>query len=67
MTEKFQRRVVTVDEVAELYRIPISTQREYRARGAFAPYFRAGNRILHRIEAVEDWVKNQERAVEGCT
>ncbi|MCT7292948.1 helix-turn-helix domain-containing protein [Rhodococcus sp. PAE-6] len=65
MSKTLRRRVLTVDELAELYGIPISTQREYRARGTSAPYFRAGNRILHRVEAVEDWIKAQERAAES--
>ncbi len=51
---------VTVYEVRDQYRIPISTQRQWRAEGRFVPFFRAGNRIAYHRERIERWIEEQE-------
>ena len=62
-TTSEQPRMIGVKEVAERYGIPISTQREYRNRGTFAPFIRVGRRVLYRPEAIEQWIRDQETKI----
>jgi predicted DNA-binding transcriptional regulator AlpA len=49
-------RLITLAEVAELTRIPISTLRYYRQRGEGPPMFRVGRRVMAYEDEVRGWL-----------
>jgi DNA-binding transcriptional MerR regulator len=52
-------RLLTLTEVAELTRLPISTLRYYRQRGSGPPTFRVGRRVMAYETDVLAWVDHQ--------
>ena len=57
------RRILTLSEVAELTRLPISTLRYYRQRGSGPPTFRVGRRVVAYESDVLAWL-DQQREIE---
>lgn len=56
-------QILTLDEVAELTRIPVSTLRYYRHRGDLGvPLFKLGRRLVARRSEVETWIAQQRQA-----
>lgn len=55
--------ILTLEEVAELTRIPVSTLRYYRHRGdQGVPLFKLGRRLVARRSEVEAWIARQQQA-----
>jgi predicted DNA-binding transcriptional regulator AlpA len=53
--------LLTLEEVAELTRLPIATLRYYRQRRIGPPMFRLGRRLVaHKAEVVA-WIEEQHR------
>lgn len=52
--------VLTARQLEEQFSIPRSSQKRQRTLGNFIPYFRVGNRVYYRRDAVEGWIARQE-------
>jgi predicted DNA-binding transcriptional regulator AlpA len=55
-------KLLTIEEVSEMTRIPIATLRYYRATGQGPKSARLGRRVVYRRSDVEAWI---EKAFEG--
>lgn len=53
--------LLTIDEVATAYRIPIATLRFWRHKGCGPKSFKLGRRVMYRREDVAAWVDQQYR------
>jgi predicted DNA-binding transcriptional regulator AlpA len=47
------------EEVAEITRIPLPTLRFYRHTGKGPRSFKLGNRVVYKLEDVEQWIESQ--------
>lgn len=56
------RRVLLIDEVAELLRTPANTLRYWRATNQGPPSFRLGRRVAYFADDVDAWVEEQAAA-----
>lgn len=54
--------LLTIEEVAEMLRKPVSTMRYWRQSGGGPPSFKLGCRVVYRREAVERWLAEVEAA-----
>lgn len=55
--------LMTLDEVAEYLRVPVTTIRWLRVEGRFAPAIKVGRQLVWERPAIETWVEeNRERA-----
>jgi predicted DNA-binding transcriptional regulator AlpA len=55
-------RILTLQEVADMTRLPVATLRWMRHRGDGPPMFRLGRRLMATEEDVEAWVRQQRAA-----
>lgn len=51
------RQLMTMDEVAELTRIPVNTLRFYRHKGTGPKSAKLGGRIMYRRNDVDAWIE----------
>lgn len=51
---------LTIDDVAEHFRVPLATVRDWRARGRGPQGVRIGRHVRYRPEAVEAWARQLE-------
>jgi DNA-binding transcriptional MerR regulator len=51
--------LLTIDEVAERYRVPVATLRFWRHRGEGPTSFRLGRRVVYRLADCEAWLQTQ--------
>ncbi|RSM51037.1 hypothetical protein DMB66_42920 [Actinoplanes sp. ATCC 53533] len=58
--------ILTLDEVAQLLKVPVGTLRKWRTDGEGPKGFRAGEYIRYRRSAVEQFIAEQERREGGC-
>lgn len=50
-------KYLTINEVSEITRVPVSTLHWYRHKGTGGPKsFRLGKRVLYAVEDVEAWI-----------
>lgn len=50
------KKILTPEDVATEYGIPLSTQSKRRMAGTFCPYIKNGRSVLYRREALEQWL-----------
>jgi excisionase family DNA binding protein len=55
-------KILTMQEVADLTRLPLATLRWMRHCGEGPPMFRLGRRVMARQEDVEEWIESQRLA-----
>jgi excisionase family DNA binding protein len=64
MTSDQRRRLkdelLSVDDVAELLKVPVGTLRKWRTSGDGPPGFRVGKYLRYRLSAVEQFIEAQE-------
>lgn len=58
----YSNAFLTLDKAAEYLGIPPNTLYVWRHRRQGPPSFRMGRRVMYRITALEDWVREQEEA-----
>ena len=59
--------LLTIDEVSELYRVPIATLRFWRHRGDLGPRsFKLGRRVVYKRSDCETWMAEQYAAENGA-
>lgn len=58
------KNFLTIDEVAELLRVPVLTVRWLRQEGRFAPAIRVGRRLVWDRRELDDWVDGQRESGE---
>ena len=56
-------RLMTIDEVAEYFRVPVETVRWLRQEGRFAPAVKVGRRLLWEECAIVAWSNAQREQV----
>ena len=62
-----QDRLMTMEEVAEQYRVPLATLRFYRHRGDLGPKsFRLGGRVVYKQSDCDAWVEQQDATATGA-
>ena len=60
-------RLMTMDEVADEYRVPVATLRFYRHRGDLGPKsFKLGRRVVYKQSDCEAWIEQQYAAATGA-
>jgi excisionase family DNA binding protein len=52
-------RLLTIDEVAELTRVPANTLRYWRHRGTGPTAARIGKRLVYQEDEVNTWIEKQ--------
>ncbi|MEU7909314.1 helix-turn-helix domain-containing protein [Actinoplanes sp. NPDC049118] len=52
--------LLSVDDVAELLKVPVGTLRKWRTGGSGPTAFRVGKYLRYRLSAVERFIKEQE-------
>ena len=53
-------KLLTIEEVSEVTRVPVSTLRYYRSVGGLGPKgFRLGRRVVYKAESVDVWIDEQ--------
>lgn len=58
-------RLLTLEEIAEVTRTPLSTLRHWRQQGGGPPTFRLGRRVVAREADVQAWVDEQSAKQDG--
>jgi len=53
--------ILTLDEVAQILKVPVGALRKWRTNGAGPKGFRAGKYVRYRRSAVEQFIAEQER------
>jgi len=53
--------LLTVEEVAEIFRVPVATVRKWRNEGSGPPGFRVGKYVRYRRSAVELYITELEK------
>jgi excisionase family DNA binding protein len=53
---------LTIDEVAELLRVPVLTVRWLRQEGRFAPAIRVGRRLVWDRRELDNWINAQRES-----
>lgn len=56
---------LTIEEVAELFRVPIATLYHWRCAGIGPPSIRPGKRVLYRRADVDSWIDDQFNQVDA--
>ncbi|MFI1994885.1 helix-turn-helix domain-containing protein [Actinoplanes sp. NPDC020271] len=57
--------LLTLDEVADMLRVPVSTMRKWRSGGGGPRGFRVGKYVRFRRTAVEEFIQEREAAQEA--
>ncbi len=57
--------ILTLDEVAQILKVPVGTLRKWRTNGEGPKGFRAGKYVRYRRSAVEQFVTEQEGKENG--
>jgi excisionase family DNA binding protein len=57
--------LLTIDEVAELLRVPVLTIRWLRQEGRFAPAIKVGRRLVWDRRELDEWVDAQRESAEA--
>ncbi|MFI6074039.1 helix-turn-helix domain-containing protein [Actinoplanes sp. NPDC051343] len=57
--------LLTIDEVAQMLRVPVGTIRKWRSAREGPPAFRVGKYLRFRRSAVETYITERERAEDG--
>ncbi|MFI1996296.1 helix-turn-helix transcriptional regulator [Actinoplanes sp. NPDC020271] len=52
--------LVTIEEVAEILKVPVATIRKWRSEGSGPQGFRVGKYVRFRKSAVEDFIRQKE-------
>ncbi|WIM99975.1 helix-turn-helix domain-containing protein [Actinoplanes oblitus] len=59
-SRKLQDEILTIDEVANLLKVPVGTLRKWRSAGEAPPGFRLGKYVRFRLSGVERFVADRE-------
>lgn len=59
------KRLLSIEEVAEILQIPIPTLRAWRHKGTGIPSFRVGRHVRYDADDLEAWLVQQKEAGGG--
>jgi len=58
---RLNSKLLSVDEVAELLKVPVGTLRKWRTNGEGPTGFRVGKFLRYRLSTVEQFIEEQEQ------